>query len=196
MPGNARLVGEQEKALGSSASRDVCCAQWLSGEHIWSLALSTTGSQYVVFSQVCFRQVEVQWSLPVPRRVGPYVLALQTLRLGRTSGVTSHLSPATCGHREMFVSCAPKGNGACCYSKAMRTVFWGYWYWWRHFPWTKRLQNGPFIFCAERRQRTEGSEGRVGICLLLWYSLSRKYTWRHFLCNSVLSGFKDVFLVI
>lgn len=31
----------------------------------------------------------------------------------------------------------------------------------------KSLQNGPFIFHVEVRQRTEGSAERVGICLLL-----------------------------
>lgn len=139
----------------------------------WSLALSTTGSKYVAFSQVCFGQVEMQWSLPVPRTVGPFVLALQILRLGKTAAMWGDLTPQPCYMWALGDVCLcrvhQKGNGACWYSKAMRKIFWERWYWWRHFPWTKRLQNGPFICRAERRQRTKSSEERVGICLLLWY---------------------------
>lgn len=54
---------------------------------MWSLALSTTGSEHIALSQVCSGQREVQWSLPVSRRVQPFVLALQVLRLGSATAM-------------------------------------------------------------------------------------------------------------
>lgn len=87
MPGNARLAGKQEKALGPAPSPYVLYPVTLSGEHAWSLVLSTTGSEHIALSQVCSGQREVQWSLPVSRRVQPFVLALQVLRLGSATAM-------------------------------------------------------------------------------------------------------------
>lgn len=155
MPGNARLAGKQEKALGPAPSPDVCCAQWLSVENMCGLWLwAQQDLSILLYLRCALGRGKCSGVCPSPGECNHLSWPCRSWGwvVPQPCEVNSHLSPAMCGHWEMFISAVCSEGGMVLVDAAQ--LWWKYsgakcrshWCWWRHFPWSKKSAKWPFHF--------------------------------------------------